>query len=257
MALKNIPDAEFPDDDGSADDGLARALAAWDRDRANEPHLLRALAGARLLVPVVAVLGEAEVGPDGLRREKTSDMAVPTLTAPDGRRALPVFTSTAALARWRPDARPVAVRLPQVLSAAAQEGAGTVVLDLAGPVTYPLTGAALRTLAGADAAPPVTEDPTVTGTLRTVLAGEPTVRSARLLPGTTTDGTLAITLEPDSQVRAVVARLAEALARDEVLRSRLVRGLDVALVPERTAQRESGLAAVAPFYQRAGEPPAH
>ncbi|SCD76500.1 SseB protein N-terminal domain-containing protein, partial [Streptomyces sp. DvalAA-14] len=68
--------------------------------------MVAALHGARLLVPVVALLGEAETGPDGLRREKTSDMAVPTIQAPDGRRALPAFTSTASLARWRPDARP-------------------------------------------------------------------------------------------------------------------------------------------------------
>ncbi|TSB13926.1 SseB family protein, partial [Streptomyces benahoarensis] len=82
MAQKNIPDPGFSDDDGSADPALAAALAAYDRDRSAEPQLLTALSGARVLVPVVAVLGESETGPDGLRREKTSDMAVPTLQAP-------------------------------------------------------------------------------------------------------------------------------------------------------------------------------
>ncbi|MGH3313181.1 MAG: SseB family protein, partial [Streptomyces sp.] len=136
MALKNIPGSGFSSDDGSADPALAEALASWRADPTAptaEQRVLAALAGVRLLVPVVAVLGE------GARHEKTSEMAVPTLTAPGGRRALPVFTSTATLARWRADARPVAVRPPQVLRALAQEGADTLVLDLAGPVTYQLT----------------------------------------------------------------------------------------------------------------------
>ena len=73
--------------------------------------MVAALHGARLLVPVVAVLGEAETGPDGLRREKTSDMAVPTIQAPDGRRALPAFTSTERWPAGAPTPAPVAVPL--------------------------------------------------------------------------------------------------------------------------------------------------
>ncbi|CAM5415974.1 SseB family protein OS=Streptomyces alboniger OX=132473 GN=CP975_06175 PE=4 SV=1 [Streptomyces alboniger] len=61
-------------------------------------------------------------------------MAVPTLKA--GHRALPAFTSTDSLARWDPEARPVAVPLHQALQAAAHEKADTIVLDLAGPVPY-------------------------------------------------------------------------------------------------------------------------
>ncbi|MYV71110.1 SseB family protein, partial [Streptomyces sp. SID2131] len=107
MALKNIPDPGFSDDDGTADPRLAAALAAWAEDRTAHGPVLAALREARLLVPVVAVLGEVETDENGLRREKTSDMAVPTLTAGD-RRALPAFTSTASLALWDPQARPVA-----------------------------------------------------------------------------------------------------------------------------------------------------
>lgn len=133
MANKNIPDPGFSDDDGSADPRLTAALAAWSEDRAKEPEVLAALKGARLLVPVVAVLGEVETDPEtGLKREKTSDMAVPTLRAGD-RRALPAFTSIASLALWDPAARPVAVPLHQALAAAAHEKADTVVLDLAAP----------------------------------------------------------------------------------------------------------------------------
>ncbi|MDK1473501.1 SseB family protein [Streptomyces sp. 549] len=245
MALKNIPDPGFATDDGSADPALAAALAAWSQDAAAEPELLAVLARSRLLVPVVAVLGEAETGPDGLRRDKTSDMAVPTLTAPDGRRALPVFTSTDTLARWRPDARPVAVPLHQALRAAAQEGATTVVLDLAGPVTYQLTGPALHALAaGRTEVGPAVDDPEVAGAVREVLAAEPQVLAARLDAGGATDGTLALQLAPGAEPREVAGRVAGALSSATVLRERLVRGLDLALLPP------GGELPGEPFYRR-------
>src|SRR4051812_4842286 len=54
-----------PDDTGAPDPALSAALAAYAADPAREPEVLAALAEARLLVPVVAVLGEAETGDDG------------------------------------------------------------------------------------------------------------------------------------------------------------------------------------------------
>lgn len=245
MADKNIPRPPFADDDGAAAPALAAALAAWSRDPAAEPELLRVLARSRLLVPVVAVLGEAEAVPGppgtggsraGLRREKSSEMAVLTLTLPAGgsrpeRRALPVFTSTEALSRWRPDARPVAVTAAQALSAAVQEGAATLLVDLAGPVTYPVAGAGLRALAtgGAPAGTPA-----VAQALRARLAEEPDVCTAHLAPGGEGDGTLALTLAAGADTAPTVRRLAAALAADRVLRSHLVQGLRLAVLPPHT-----------------------
>ncbi|MFG3498453.1 SseB family protein [Streptomyces sp. NPDC047928] len=229
MALKNIPDPGFSDDDGSADPRLAEALAAWAEDRTAEPRVLEALRGARLLVPVVAVLGEVEEDENGLRREKTSDMAVPTLTAGD-RRALPAFTSTDALALWDPAARPVAVPLHQALMAAAHEKADTVVLDMAGPVPYQLTGPALRALAEGRTTSDPLADPAVTDAVRALVAAEPSVLRAYLARGAA-DGTLALVPAPDAAPAEVAGRVARALAADETLRARLVRGLDLALLP--------------------------
>ncbi|WP_326600009.1 SseB family protein [Streptomyces sp. NBC_01803] len=228
MALKNIPRPAFADDDGAADPALAQALADWSRDPAAEPRLLTALAGARLLVPVVAVLGEAETGPDGLRREKSSDMAVLTLALPDGRRALPVFTATQTLARWRPDARPVAVTTGQALRAAVQENAGALVLDVAGPVTYELAGAALRAVAGGGTP---AAHPAVVRAVRDLLRAEPAVTAAHLVPGGEADGTLALTFDATADAADAAGRLARALAADETLRGHLVRGLRLAVLP--------------------------
>ncbi|MEU9295867.1 SseB family protein [Streptomyces sp. NPDC048266] len=229
MALKNIPDPGFSDDDGTADPRLAAALAAWAEDRTAHGAVLDALRTARLLVPVVAVLGEVETDENGLRREKTSDMAVPTLTAGD-RRALPAFTSIASLALWDPEARPVAVPLHQALQAAAHEKADTVVLDLAGPVPYQLTGPALLALAeGRTSADPL-DDPAVREAVRAAVAAEPAVLRAHLGPGSA-DGTLALVLAADAAPAETAQRVARALAADETLRARLVRGLDLALLP--------------------------
>ncbi|GAA2501575.1 SseB family protein [Streptomyces gobitricini] len=230
MALKNIPDPGFSDDDGTADPRLSEALSAWAEDRAAEPRVLAALRGARLLVPVVAVLGEVEEDEEtGLRREKTSDMAVPTLTAGD-RRALPAFTSLASLALWDPAARPVAVPLHQALQAAAHEKADTLLLDLAGPVPYELTGRALLALAEGRVSTDPLADPAVTAAVRAVVAAEPVVLRAHLGPGTA-DGTLALVLAPDASPAEAAQRVARALAADETLRARLVRGLDLAILP--------------------------
>lgn len=235
QAGKNIPDPGFADD-GTADPRLAAALAAYADDPAADgaqAGVLAALPGARLLVPVIAVLGEAETSPGGLRREKTSEMAVPTIQAPDGRRALPAFTSVESLALWRPDARPVAVPLHQALQAVAHERADTLLIDMAGPVTYALAGPALHALAsGRDHLDPLT-DPAVADAVRNVVAAEPRVLRAHLVPGGAmeTDGTLGVVLDSTAELGAVARRVATALAADEALRARLVRGLDVALLP--------------------------
>ncbi|MBJ7000180.1 SseB family protein [Streptomyces griseofuscus] len=248
MANKNIPDSGYSDDDGSADPRLGAALAAWAEDRTAVGPVLQALKGARLLVPVVAVLGEVEeddqeerearhkggggrrVG--GLRREKTSDMAVPTLKA-GGRTALPAFTSTDSLARWDPEARPVAVPLHQALQAAAHEKADTVVLDLAGPVPFELTGPALLALAEGRTSTDPLADPAVAEAVRTAVAAEPAVRRAHLVPGPA-DGTLALVLDPAAPPAETAQAIAGRLAADETLRARLVRGLDLALLPAGT-----------------------
>ncbi|WP_311765297.1 SseB family protein [Streptomyces zingiberis] len=237
MPPTTLPESLFPDDDGSADPRLAAALAAYAGDRGAGDGVLAALPGTRLLVPVVAVLGETETGADGLRREKSSDMAVPTLQGPGGRRALPAFTSTETLARWDPAARPVAVPLRQALHAAAQERADTVVLDLAGPVPFELTGPALLALAeGRDVTDP-RADPAVREAVRSLLAGEAGVATAGFLPpsgAAETDGTLALVLARGADPGGTARRVAGALAADEVLRARLVKGLDLALLPAGT-----------------------
>jgi hypothetical protein len=145
-----IPDPGFAGDDGAGDLTLRAALTAYAADPARQVDVLLALSSRpspRLLVPVVAVLGESEVDDQGLAREKTSDMATALLTGRDGRQALLAFTGLDTLAAWRDDARPVPVTVAVAARSAIQEGAAALVLDVAGPTAYAVEGEVLEALA--------------------------------------------------------------------------------------------------------------
>jgi hypothetical protein len=150
--MRSIPDPGFPGDDGSADPALAVALAAYDRAEGVEEvgrrhEVLALLQDARVLVPVVAMLGEVEYDEQGLAHDKTSDMASVLMTGRDGRTALLAFTGTAGLTAWDPDARPVPVSALQAAQAAIQDGASALLVDVAGPVLFVVEGDDLDALA--------------------------------------------------------------------------------------------------------------
>ncbi len=145
--VPSIPQPLVPDDDGRADAALAETLAGFQTGAATVADVLTALGPARLLVPVVALLTEAEVGDDGLKREKESEMALPKLVGQDGRMAVLAFTGVEALARWRADARPIQASAPQVCKAAVHEQAAAVVIDVAGPAPFAVEGSMLHAMA--------------------------------------------------------------------------------------------------------------
>lgn len=135
------------DDAGGVDHGWARASAAYAHDPAAYVDVLAVLGETRLLVPVVALLGDAERGADGLVRDKSSDMASVLLTGADGRVALLAFSSMTTLAQWDPDARPVPVSGTQAAQAALQDGAAALLVDVAGPVSVVVEGDDLAAVA--------------------------------------------------------------------------------------------------------------
>ena len=146
--MRTIPDPGFPDDDGSAPAALREALDGFAVDPAH-PLLpvLRALQESRLLVPVVAVLGEVEYDEQGLAHDKTSDMATVLMKGRDGRMALLAFSGTEALTRWNPEGRPVPVTARDAARAALHDGAEALLIDVAGPVMCVVEGADLEALA--------------------------------------------------------------------------------------------------------------
>ena len=147
MTARTIPDPGFAGDHGEAAPALVAALAAYADGTGSQLDALAAVRGARLLVPVVAVLGEVEVDDAGRAHDKTSDMAAVLLRGADGRMALLAFTGTAPLRAWDPGARPVPVTARTAAQAALQEGAAAIVVDVAGPATFVVEGEDLQGLA--------------------------------------------------------------------------------------------------------------
>jgi hypothetical protein len=144
---RDIMAPAFPDDHGVADGDLRAALTALAEGTGTAFDVLAALREARLLVPVVAVLGEMEIDEHGRAHDKTADMATVLITGADGRQAFLAFSGLDTLQHWQADARPVAVTARDAARAAIQDGAAAIVLDLTGPVLFPIEGDDLVALA--------------------------------------------------------------------------------------------------------------
>lgn len=141
--MRSIPDPGFAGDDGTADQELRQAMAAA-AEGGSSGAALALLLHSRLLVPVVAVLDEAEPGDARQVGDKSSDMAAVLMTGRDGRQALLAFSGRDALASWNSAARPVPVPAAQAARAALEEGASALVVDVAGPAMFVLEGDDLR-----------------------------------------------------------------------------------------------------------------
>jgi hypothetical protein len=146
--VRTLPDPGFDGDDGATPAPVRAALEAYaGQPDALHDATLELLQDARLVVPVVAVLGEVEVDEHGLRVDKTSDMATVLMRGQDGRDALLAFTGTASMQRWDPGARPVPVTVATAARAAVQDGAAALLVDVAGPVLFVVEGDDLAELA--------------------------------------------------------------------------------------------------------------
>ena len=159
------PDGEtvhgFENDDGAADQAYTAALADLVAGTGSEAEVVATLAGARVFVPIVAEVAESAEGANGLAADKESDMALVTLRAPDGRTALPVFSTVGHLQNWYSGARPVAVLAPRAALSAAAEQAQLMVIDAGAPQTFVLRRPAMFALAQQKRWTPSYADPAV------------------------------------------------------------------------------------------------
>lgn len=123
------PGSAFAGDDGSQDPELGRRLAAYSRGAASLSPVVERLAQVRVLIPILASLDQEDFTEDGLRYDKEASAGIVALKAPDGRTALPVFSSVAAMARWRPTARPTPADSVRAALSAVAENWALLVLD--------------------------------------------------------------------------------------------------------------------------------
>jgi len=216
------PTSAFAGDDGGADPALVAALEEWSTGRAGLDAVVRAVATARLLVPVLAhEVPDGALGPDGEREASTGVVALAT---PDGRTALPVFSGVASLAAWRTDARPVPAEGPRAAASALAEGWSLLVLDPGGPVTALLPRPAVQALAaGLRWVPAVSGGivrPEVVEAIVRVVGAATHVRFVRVEPGERSEVTVVVGLAPGldhGRLRAVLDEVNTRLAADPMV----------------------------------------
>ncbi len=216
-------------DDGTAPPSFLAAHAAFRAGTAGPEAVVDALRPVRLLVPLLAELGEAGEH-DGRRVEKQAELALVTVAGPDGRRVLPAFASAAAMAVWNRQARPVPAPARQVALGAAADGTELVILDPGSPTQFGLRRSALEALArDLPWAPPWTDRGVVTA-LREPALREPAVVGSEVGTGdptATLEGAevlvvieLASALEP-AELDALLERVRDAWTADAAVRDRV------------------------------------
>lgn len=226
MAGRELPPtSRFAADDGAADPALAEALVRRATGQGTVADVVVALAGARVLVPVLAVehddageAGEVDDAPDHdcaaaaaepFAEARHASAGVVAVAAPDGRTALPVFSSVAALTAWHPTARPMPAEGPRAAAAALGEGWDLLVVDPGGATTAVVPRPAVHALAAGRAWEPAVRDGVVAATVRDAVrqvARVPGVLDANAAPGRGAEVAVVLTLQP-GLTRAALERV--------------------------------------------------
>lgn len=194
-------------DDGSADPALLAALHRFRAGEGSQAEVVEAFRGARVLIPLIAEKGEEGVAPSGLTVDKTQELSIVTVAAPDGRRVQPVFSSVDAMRTWDPAARPIPVEAVRAALAASAEDADLIVLDPTSDTEFVIRRPAVWALAQGQAWEPSFLSPEVFAALQQSVAHELAVIDVSVAPG-----------DPDARLRGpelvVVLELVDGLERE-------------------------------------------
>ena len=227
------PTSAFAGDDGTTDPALAAVLARYAEGTAGLPDVVAALAPTRVLVPVTAE-AVCVADPDGLEVDREASAGVVALRAPDGRTALPVFTSVAAMVAWSDEVRPVPAEAGRAARSALTEGWELLVLDPGGPavvVPHPAVRALAEGRVWVPAATGGAIRPDVAAAVATLVA-VPAVVRAVAEPGERAEVRVVLALVAGLDRAALDATLAEVnarLAADPVIAD--CDGLEIKVVP--------------------------
>ena len=224
----------FSDDDGSAPAELEAALG-----QADETERLVAVADAlreaRVIVPVVAhehpgraadgsVAAHVKHGSGDPQADACGSAAMVSVRTPDGRAALPVFSSVARMQAWDATARPVPVEGVRAALSAVADADSLLVLDAAGPVSVLLRRPAVWSIINNERWLPSWQDPELTSVAAQALRGITELTAVRLEQGTGSELRAVLALAPGltrEQMMDVVTRAQEALSADPVLTDRV------------------------------------
>lgn len=177
-------------DDGSADPTLLDALTRFRAGEGSQVEVVDAFRSARVLVPLIAEKGDEGVGPTGLTVDKTQELSIVTVAAPDGRKVQPVFSSVTAMQTWDATARPIPVEAVRAALAASAEGTDLIVLDPTSPTEFVIRRPAVWAIAQGERWEPSFLSPEVFTALQESVAHELAVIDVSVAPG-----------DPDARLR--------------------------------------------------------
>ena len=229
----------YADDDGSATPELIKALAAFAEGQVAIDQVIDRIRESRLLVPLVANLGESEVGANGQIVDKSADLAIVTVKGPDGQTAMPVFSSVDAMKRWNPEARPVPSEPVKVALAAASELTNRIVLDPGSETEFVIRRPAIAAIAQSIAWKSPEEIPAVHAAFSKSIEGENDVFAFALMQGDPLARLLSAELVvllrvrqglEKEQVEEMLERVTNRWSESEVL-AKLVDSMTLKLVP--------------------------
>ena len=171
------------DDDGSAPPRLLEAIRRFRARELGEADVVDAVRESRLLIPLVAVLGDSGTNDHGHLVDKSQELSIVTVVAPDGRNILPAFTSVAAMSHWNPAARPIPADGPRVALAAADEGTDLVIVDPTAETEFVIRRPALWAMANGEPWVPSYLDEAVLSAFMDGTESDDSVIAIQLAPG--------------------------------------------------------------------------
>lgn len=223
--LKPFPHSStFSGDDGSTPHSLVEAYAI------EHPHRLdavvEALRNIRVLIPVVANLDEMETPEfeEQVVGEKSAHAAMVTVAAPDGRAAIPIFSSVAAMAAWRSDARPVPVEAPKAALAAGTEADSLLVLDPGTENTTLIPSLAVAAIATGEEWSNPLLDSEVHSAIADIVTSIPVAVRAEVQPGGSAEIRIVLALKPGLDKVGVLnasQHMSTALGSSKIITSRV------------------------------------
>lgn len=137
----------FADDDGKAPAELVAVMTGFRNGEAGIEQVVDQIRISRLLVPLIAQLGESEIGAHGKKVDKSAELSIVTVRSPDDQDSLVAFSSVDAMSRWNPSARPVPTDAIRLCLAAASQMSTRVVLDPGSETEFVLRRPAIARIA--------------------------------------------------------------------------------------------------------------
>lgn len=206
----------FANDDGTTPPEVSSAVERFRSGDGDDIAVIDALRESRVLIPLIAEIGETGVNEQGVTVDKSADLSIVTVAGPDGRSVMPVFTSTDALRAWNADARPVPAAFRSAAVAAADEGTDLIIVDPGSAGEFGLRRPAVWAVAKGEAWTPGHQNPGVASALGEAVAHEDDIRRMEVAPasepGSLAGPELRVALvfragASEEDVRAAVARV--------------------------------------------------